>query len=77
MARAYALLAIVPTVPMTPIGPPRDALIAARAPGSITPTTGTGEAARSASSAWAVLVLHATTTAFTPCPSSHWRISRL
>ena len=40
---------------------------AARAPGSTTPTTGTGSSARSVGSACAVAVLHATTTAFTPC----------
>ncbi len=60
---------------MTPMRPDFDARTAARAPGSITPTTGTGDSARSASSAWAVLVLHATVTSFTPCPTSQWRIS--
>ena len=50
---------------------------AAVAPGSITPMTGTGESSRKASSAWAVLVLHATTTSFTPWLRSQWRISRL
>ena len=39
--------------------------------------TGTGDSARNASSACAVLVLHATTTAFTPSPMSQCRISRL
>ena len=70
MARTYAPLATVPAVPMTPMRPPDRRRTAARAPGSITPMTGTGDAARSASSACAVLVLQAMTTAFTFCPSS-------
>ena len=61
---------------MTPIRPVFEARTAARAPGSITPMTGTGETALSDSSAWAVLVLHATVTSFTPCPTSQCRISR-
>ena len=75
MARSYAPLAIVPAVPMTPILPERLARTAARAPGSITPTTGTGDRAVRCSSACAVLVLHATTTALTPRWSRYARIS--
>ena len=77
IARGYALLAIVPAVPITPTGPPPVAATAARAPGSITPITGTGDCSRSTVSACAVLVLHATTTSLTPCPTSQCRISRL
>ena len=43
----------------------RAARTAARAPGSTTPTIGTGDIAASASSASAVAVLHATTSALT------------
>ena len=57
---------MVPAVPMTPMGPAVDAAAAARAPGSITPMTGTGDCFCRVSSACAVLVLQAITTAFTP-----------
>jgi hypothetical protein len=40
--------------------------MAARAPGAITPTTGTGSAADRAGSATAVAVLHATTSSLMP-----------
>src|SRR5258705_10072002 len=51
MARSYAPLAIVPAVPITPIVPVLVAATAARAPGSITPTTGTGACCCSVASA--------------------------
>src|SRR5258705_12794689 len=77
MARSYAPLAIVPAVPITPIVPVLVAATAARAPGSITPTTGTEERSFKYVSACAVLVLHATTTVFTPRCSRYARISPL
>ena len=55
----------MPTVPMTPTAPVRVAATSARAPGSITPTTGTGSSALSSSSAAAAAVLHATTKSLT------------
>ena len=66
MARSYAPLAIVPAVPITPIFPDCVPCTAARAPGSITPTRGTGERSVRKSSACALMVLQATTSAFTP-----------
>jgi hypothetical protein len=53
------------------------ALTAARAPGSTTPTTGSGSSSRSTESAWAVAVLQATTTALTPWSRRKSVISRL
>src|SRR2546429_7267137 len=53
------------------------AATAARAPGSITPMTGTGDFSWSELSACAVLVLQATTTALTPRPKRYARISAL
>jgi hypothetical protein len=61
---------------MTPMRPPRVAATAAVAPGSTTPMTGSGCSERSASSAWAVAVLQATTTAFTPSSRRKPVISR-
>ena len=68
--------AIVPAVPMTPTLLRVVALAAARAPGSMTPMTGSGARARRSSSACAVAVLQAITTALTPWPTSQSRISR-
>ncbi len=57
---------MVPGVPMTPTPPPRVRRSAARAPGAMTPSTGTGSAADSAGSATAEAVLHATTSSLMP-----------
>ena len=59
----------VPSVAMTAMRLLRVAATPARAPGSITPITGTGaSASASGSSATAEAVLQATTTIFTPSP---------
>ena len=69
-------------VPMTPMRPLRLARAAARAPGSTTPSTGTGKASRSAGSATAEAVLQATTSISMPWParkralfSEYWVVS--
>ena len=54
---------MVPTVPITPTRPDRVACTSARAPGSITPSTGTGSSAASSPSPAAAAVLQATITA--------------
>jgi len=53
----------------------RVTLLAARTPGSITPTTGTSTRSRSRSSAAAAALLHATTSSFTSRSSSRSAIS--
>jgi hypothetical protein len=64
-ARWYAPDEIVPTVPMTPTRFDCDVNDKARAPGSTTLTTGTGNSADNSVNAAADAVLHATTIAFT------------
>ena len=59
---------MVPGVPTTPTFPERLTRAAARAPGSMTPTTGMASVARSAGSATDEAVLQATTRSFTSCP---------
>ena len=54
-----------------------DFAAAARAPGSMTPTTGTAQRSRSASSATADAVLHATTSSLMPFSSRNSAFSRL
>jgi hypothetical protein len=61
IARSYAPLCIVPEVPKIHTSERFVALIAARAPGKTTPTTGKGHFFCNDSSATAVAVLHATT----------------
>jgi hypothetical protein len=68
MALVYARERTVPSVAITPTTPEVRST-AARAPGSTTPITGIGSCARSAGSAAAVAVLHATTSIFTPRPN--------
>src|SRR4029077_19611384 len=63
-AFSYAPLRIVARVPITPMWRVRVAWSAARAPGSITPTTGTWKFFVNAGSATDETVLHATTRAF-------------
>ena len=63
----------MPVVPSTPIAPPFAAATAARAPGTITPSTGRSSSTRSMSSATALTVLHATTIALTPRRDEHAR----
>ena len=60
---------------MTPTLRFRVAATAARAPGSITPITGTSVEARSVSSATADIVLHATTRSFTPVSRRNFAFS--
>jgi hypothetical protein len=67
---------MVPGVPSTPIGPPAATRTAARAPGTITPSTGRSNSTRRASSATALTVLQATTIAFTPCRTSTFAHAR-
>ena len=55
----------MPGVPTTPTLPDRLTRAAARAPGSMTPTTGMAREARSAGSATDEAVLQATTSSFT------------
>ncbi len=57
---------MVASVPMTPILRLRVARTAARAPGSMTPTTGMSTCCSKAPSATAVEVLHATTSSLMP-----------
>jgi hypothetical protein len=59
----------VASVPITPIRPDRVRSTAARAPGSITPTTGIVHRARIASSATAETELQATTSILMPRPT--------
>jgi len=63
-AFSYAPLRIVARVPITPMCRLRVACSAARAPGSITPITGTGNLLANNGSATDETVLHATTSAF-------------
>jgi hypothetical protein len=63
-AFSYAPLRIVARVPITPMCRLRVACNAARAPGSITPITGTENFSMSNGSATDETVLHATTSAF-------------
>ena len=63
-AFSYAPLRIVARVPITPTCRLRVACNAARAPGSITPITGTGNFFVNLGSATDETVLHATTSAF-------------
>ena len=65
----------MPTVPMTPTRRVVVTRIAARSPGSITPTTGTSTRARSGPSAAADALLQATTIIFTFRSSSRSAIS--
>src|SRR2546425_361867 len=65
-ARGYAPDAIVPAVASTPTRNAFVAAAAARAPGSITPSTGRSSSTRRRSGATALTVLHATTIALTP-----------
>ena len=55
----------MPEVARTPMRPVLVAATAARAPGSMTPSTGTSSSTRRRSGATALTVLHATTIAFT------------
>jgi hypothetical protein len=71
MARSYAPLAIVASVPITPMTPRRVARTAARTPGSITPTTGSSAARVISSMALTSTELHATTSIFTSRCTSH------
>ena len=57
---------MVAAVASTPMRPRRVAATAARAPGSMTPSTGMSSSTRSRSGATALTVLHAMTSAFTP-----------
>ena len=66
MAFVYAPDSTVAFVAMTPTRLFFVALAAARAPGSTTPTTGTGKTRRACARPAAVAVLHAMTTSFTP-----------
>ena len=66
MACTYAPDEMVPTVPMTPTLLLCVTRTSARAPGSTTPTTGTGISRSSSSSATEAAVLHATTISLTP-----------
>jgi hypothetical protein len=61
MARSYAPLPMVASVPMTPIFLVLVAAAAARAPGSSTPMTGSGNSRFTASRLMADAVLQATT----------------
>ena len=72
----YAPDAIVASVPITPIFPVREAFTAARAPGSITPITGTMVWPAISSSATALDVLHATTSILMPLASRNSVFSR-
>jgi hypothetical protein len=69
-AFSYAPLRIVARVPITPMCRLRVACNAARAPGSITPITGTGNFCVNNGSATDETVLHATTSAFAFLPIS-------
>ena len=75
-ARPYAPLRTVLAVAITPTWPLCVRRAAARAPDSITPTTGTSSSSASRGSASAEAVLHATTIAFAPRSIRKWAISR-
>ena len=70
MARVYAPDRTVSSVASTPTFRVRVVLIAARAPGAITPITGTSSVCCATVSAAAVAVLQAITMILTSCASS-------